>query len=423
MRRELEILGEGYDWYRVRRPEYDNDQKIPFLIVPEPLYLSPQEGQEVLRIGRDVVDYMHAADELYRSESDVKELLDRGKPKILQQVRQAKYLFVRPDLLITKQGFSICEIETSPFGLGLAELLNRAYRTAGFNTMVGEGALSGFLVDNTPSQGIIVYSYRVSSFAGQLQFLANEILSGGNREWKVESADSVIGKNNTNIYRAFYQYEYLNDLFVNKLVQTLLESGEDTVVPSFTPHMEEKALLSLIWDRRWEQFFRRQLGVPTFEHLREVIPPTWIVGQEQFSVLDFPGAVLSLEELANLSKSRRGFVLKKSGFGDGSSWGESVNFLQEKSSAKARDLVVRAQRESESLYIVQEFRGSVERPMIYENDKHTLEQMRARVRLTPYFSMVSGSEGQLVAIKATGCEGTNYIHASTASINTAVAQI
>jgi len=34
--------------------------------------------------------------------------------------------------------------------------------------------------------------------------------------------------------------------------------------------------------------------------------------------------------------------------------------------------------------------------------------------------MVEGSAGQMVAIKATACENTNYIHAGTGSINTAI---
>lgn len=63
---------------------------------------------------------------------------------------------------------------------------------------------------------------------------------------------------------------------------------------------------------------------------------------------------------------------------------------------------------------------SKEVPMPYNKDIHTIEQMKARIRVTPYFSMVGVNEGKLVAIKATGCENTNYIHASTGSINTAV---
>lgn len=48
--------------------------------------------------------------------------------------------------------------------------------------------------------------------------------------------------------------------------------------------------------------------------------------------------------------------------------------------------------------------------------------MKARFRLLPYFSMARGYEGQLIAIKATGCENTDYIHTTSASVNMAVAQ-
>lgn len=44
--------------------------------------------------------------------------------------------------------------------------------------------------------------------------------------------------------------------------------------------------------------------------------------------------------------------------------------------------------------------------------------MQGRVRLTPYFTP---ENGKLVAIKATACENTDYIHAASNSINTAVA--
>ena len=420
MRRVWETLGKGYEWYKIRRTEYDTDEKIPFLVGPQPLYLSSAEGKEIERIGGDIVDFMHAADELYRSESDVKDLLDKGKPKIFQGVGQSRYLFVRPDLLITNQGFSICEIETSPFGLALAELLNRAYRSAGFNTMVGDKVLSQFLVKNTPDNGTIAYSQKTSSYAGQLEFLAKELLSENGRLWQAEPADIVLSRPDSNIYRGFYLYEYLNNLFVNSLVGGFLEGG-GIVLPSLTPHMEEKALLALVWDKRWEQFLNSQIGGVAFQHLRQVIPPTWVIGQEHFFAPGLPSGVSSSEGLAGLSKSKRKFVLKKSGFGSGSSWAEGVTFLHEKSTERARVLLAMACDDAQSLYVVQEFRSSQERPMPYDKDSHTIAQMQARIRLTPYFSMIAEDEGRLVAIKATGCENTNYIHASTGSINTAVA--
>lgn len=56
IRKVLETLGANYEWYKIRRAEYETEEKIPFLVSPEPLKLSPQQGQEVLRIGRDIVD-------------------------------------------------------------------------------------------------------------------------------------------------------------------------------------------------------------------------------------------------------------------------------------------------------------------------------------------------------------------------------
>jgi len=58
--------------------------------------------------------------------------------------------------------------------------------------------------------------------------------------------------------------------------------------------------------------------------------------------------------------------------------------------------------------------------MTYEGENGQDIPMQARIRLTPYYSVAPGDEGRLVAIKVTGCEHTDFIHASSSSINTAV---
>lgn len=421
MRKVLEVFGDGYEWYKIRRAEYQTEQKIPFRVSPFPLDLSPQETQELLRIGRDIVEFIDAADELYRTDGDLKKLLDRGKPDLLKTGRLAHYLFVRPDVIITQEGFSVCEIETSPFGLALAELLNRAYRFAGFETLIPDDMLTKFMREHTPDRGNLVYSQHTASYSGQLQFLADKVLSGNDRRWSVEQAGSVLDMTSPALYRAFYQHECLDDPAVDNIMQFYAGRQTPEVIPSFTPHMEEKALLALIWDKRWEEFFVKQLGISSVEHLRKVIPPTWIVGQERFFLPGLPDGVESTEGLALLFKSKRNFVLKQSGFGSGGSWAEGVSFLQEKSVVKAQELLHNAVEDSSSLYVIQEFRKAEERRMFDEGDGSLLTEMSARIRLTPYFSMVERNYGQLIAIKATGCEKTNYIHASTGSINTAVA--
>ncbi|OGD86200.1 hypothetical protein A2164_01980 [Candidatus Curtissbacteria bacterium RBG_13_35_7] len=420
MRAAIEKSGEGYQLYKVRREEFETQEKVPFLVAPEPFRLSKEEAAEIRRLGKEVVDFMDAVNGLYNLDPEVRGLLNRGKPELFQLPRQPHYLFVRPDLLITEQGVSICEIEVSPFGLALAELLNQAYIEEGFNTMVPSGVMCGFLQENTPDEGVIVYTPNTASYVGQMQFIANELLAGQGRHWEARHIDEIAGMDCRCIYRGFYLYECRDDLFINNLLANL--SCEDCtvqVLPSLTPHMEEKALLALIWDTRWESYFRHKLGEETYRHLREVIPPTLIIGQEQFFAPGLPEGVKTLDELATLPRSKRNFVLKQSGFGHGSSWAEGVHFLQEKSAAKSRSIVAHAQSDNLSLYIIQQFRPSNTRQIVYTT-KDGLKEMQGRLRITPYFSMVPDSRGQLLAIKATACENTNYIHASTASINTAV---
>ena len=98
------------------------------------------------------------------------------------------------------------------------------------------------------------------------------------------------------------------------------------------------------------------------------MPPTWVIGQEQFFTLGLPHGITSSEGLANLAKSKRNFVLKKSGFGNNSSWGEGVSFLQEKSARQARNLLVAASQDLQSIYVIQEFKPSLEYPMAYDKD-------------------------------------------------------
>lgn len=212
--------------------------------------------------------------------------------------------------------------------------------------------------------------------------------------------------------------DFLTDPDIAPLLVGRVSNGQN-ILPSPTPHMEEKAILALLWDRRFESYFKNELGEGGFNHLREVIPPSWVVGEEEFFALGLPSGVSSSIDLARLSRSRRAFVLKPSGFRNNASWSEGVKFLHKKSS-QAAALALREALDDSALHIVQQFIKADQLPMTYEDSENGAIPMSARVRLTPYYSMTPGKEGQLIAIKATGCENTDLIHASSVSINTAV---
>ncbi len=125
-----EALGDS-KIYEAREDAYKTSDKVPFRVSPTPFTLTPEQRREVENMGNDVVAYFKAIDELYKTDSEIHELLNTGKPEMFLVQRPAQYLFVRPDIIITDEGFKICEIETSPFGLALAEILNKAYRRGG----------------------------------------------------------------------------------------------------------------------------------------------------------------------------------------------------------------------------------------------------------------------------------------------------
>jgi hypothetical protein len=406
MRRRLESVLGNNELYRARREEYDTKQKIPFRVAPSPLELSSEQKNEVQRIGHDVVHYFSTVDELYKSNSEVAEILNTGKPEIFLIERPLRYLFVRPDFIITEEGFKICEMETSPFGLALAEVLNQAYRQGGFETMVADDTLPQFVRANTPMEGRIIYSNKTKSYAGQMTFLAEKVFSGKGRAWEASKADEITPEKLEHIYRGFYLSEYLEDPVVSDMLEKQIKK-ESALMPSPTPHMEEKAILSFIWDKRFEQYLRKQLGQATFDHLRGVIPPTWIVGQEKHFAPGLPANMSSTTGLATLSRSKRTFVLKSSGFSVHSSWAEGVNLLHEKSATQTKELLQKASDDVNSLYVVQQFTKGKNVPIALEGG----------VEGQP---TTMSAKGKLVAIKATGCENTDFIHASSSSVNTAV---
>lgn len=411
MRARLESLAGGHQLYSARRVEYGTSDVLPFRVSPKPLFLSSEQQAEIYRIGVDVVDFVAASDSLYKESDEVRDLLNRGKPEIFcDSYRPTNYLFVRPDLIVTDSGFTVCEIETSPFGLGLAHLLNYGYQQAGFETMVDSSTLPNYVQGVTPPTGEIIYSKKTGAYSGQLTYLADTVFA---RDWKAHSIDTHDPA--SQLYRAFYLSEYTDD----PQVRALLDSVSDKdVLPSLTPYIEEKAVLALLWDKRWEGFYRKSLGNATFQHLRSVIPPSWIVGEEVHFAPGMPDGVQHSVDLATLAKSKRAFVLKTSGFHPKSSWGEGVTFLHKKSGTAVDSLLRGLSDEPNTINIVQEFTKPSDNPMEF-TEHGEVKTMNAKLRITPYFSM----EGKLIGIKATGRQGTEYIHGTTDSINTAVGVI
>lgn len=415
MREVVQSIADGNVLYYARRGDYDTNAEVPFVVPPEPLTLPNHQLSEIDSIGIAVTSYLSSVGELYGEDETVRRLLDAGKPEIiLGDLDSSNYLFVRPDLIVTPGGFKICEIETSPFGLALADILNKAYASAGFETIVGTSQPSETIREGLPDVGTIVYSPKTAAYRGQLTYLSDHVFPDGG-DWDVARIDEIDQSNLSSVYRAFYLSEYDTDDSVRQLLDDTEISS--SIIPGLTPQLEEKAVMALIWDKRWEAYFAKSLGEATLGFLRATIPPTWIVGEEEYFAPGLPYGVAQISDLAGLSRSKRTFVLKPSH----GSWSEGVEFLHEKSQAKALELIERAAKDSAKVHIVQEFHKPQKNAFKIDTPAGS-STVQAKVRITPYFSALAADFGELIGIKATACENTDYIHASSTSINTAIAK-
>ena len=252
---------------------------------------------------------------MYHKNEAVRLLLDRGKPDRYKNVKDVRYLFLRPDLILTEEGFAICEIETSPFGLALAEVLNDAYGNLNYNPIIDQNQLKNYMQHQTNKYGIITYSNKVQAFKGQLGYLSDNIFGGNDRQWQTKniSMDQNEVTPDEEIYRAFYLNEQFNDPNVKKFLDEKYSH-----VPSETPQFEEKALLAFIWDKRFIDFFKKKLGETGFNILRKAIPKTWIIGQEEYVDGGLPNGYTKSVDLGQIGKGNREYVLKESGFNSNS---------------------------------------------------------------------------------------------------------
>src|SRR4051812_8373577 len=128
-----------------------------WLLSPDPFPIDPAFERELEQLGHRLFVFQRACNQLYQLSIKGKQpawiagYLDAGKPAELVEYSRQKYLrdglpmVIRPDLVLTDEGYIIAEIDSVPGGIGLTGWLNQTYSTAG-NDVVGgsDGILQGF---------------------------------------------------------------------------------------------------------------------------------------------------------------------------------------------------------------------------------------------------------------------------------------
>jgi len=361
---------------------------------PEPLKLSQSEARRMMALGHPLARFQQTCDTLYRRSAIGKlpswlaELLDEGKPDWLVNLQRepatAQQLprVIRPDLIFTESGFAMTELDSVPGGIGVTAWLSRMYSEAGFEILGGpDGMIDGFR-SLMPTGGRVIVSDESKDYQPEMEWLAEQLGDA----WQVTAAEEYqLGAEA--VYRFFELFDWESIPAARRLAEAAAQ-GKASVTPPFKPHLEDKLWLALLWSPALKKIWESSMRGSHLQRLRALVPFGWVMDPEPLP----PHAALprmnahSWEEVMDFSQKERHLVLKVSGFHE-TAWGaRGVYVGHDLSSAEWRERLQTAlEQASEQPWILQEFKEGriIEHPVF--RDDGSIEIMRGRARLCPYF--------------------------------------
>jgi len=388
---------------------------------PVPYRLAPRLAKEFDSMGHRLLQFTEACDLLYRQSVDGRQpawiagLLDQGKPpEVVELGRDPAFRgqiarVIRPDLILTEEGFSICELDQIPGGIGLTAWLNETYSEFGFDVLGGaEGMLKGFA--SVLPEGVIIVSEEAATYRPEMEWLVARLARMNEAShWSV-SDDRERGSWGGHVYRFFEMFD-LPQVPCSRSLFRAASAGSVTVTPPPKAQLEEKLWLALFWMPSLKDFWLRQLGERGVQALQRWIPYTWIL--DPFPLPHnavYPRLeIQDWKQLVGFSQKERDLIIKISGF-DGRAWGaRGVSLGADLSRADWEAAIGNALREfPEHPYILQTFRHSVLTEQPYYDEEGALLSMTGRARISPYF-FVDGGKATLGGVLSTVCPADKKI--------------
>lgn len=427
---------------------------LEFQTALETLYLRSVQGKNLLRNKPLVAPW-------------VADYLDRGKPpELVAHARDAKNRGVfpavlRPDLLLTDDGFALTELDSVPGGIGLTAFLNRLYsggskvgQVSDLTTktddagkthagqvkdltypILGAGdamienfhqSLAALRPDARNPLIAILVSEEAGTYRPEMQWLAAELQRQGRRVFcllpddvfplggelffDIEGTPEKIDI----IYRFFELFDWAN-IRVAPHILEVWTAGNVAIAPPMRHFQEEKLALALFHHHLLQEFWRENLSRRHFELLHKLIPQSWIMDPAPLppgAVLDGPRvggrALNDWRELAGASQKERDLIIKISGFHE-TAWGaRSVVLGSDCSREEWQAGVERALALAPAnLHVLQEYRKPrrVTHSIYRAGTADATPAPHAeagRLRLCPYYFVVGG-QARLSGALATFC--------------------
>ncbi|MBA3831608.1 MAG: hypothetical protein H0X34_06900 [Chthoniobacterales bacterium] len=386
---------------REARPAESLFAEKEWLLSPEPFPIDKKLRTDLERLGHQLFVFQRACNQLYQQSVKGKQpawvarYVDLGKPEELiefsrrKEFREALPRVIRPDLVLTDEGWTIAEIDSVPGGIGLTGWLNQTYSSLGAEVIGGaEGMLDGFAAV-LPRGGDIVISEESATYRPEMEWLVRQLNSRfPERSWKVESAEHHEPQSGRDIYRFFELFDLPNIPGVSDLMNAA-GRGDLSVTPPLKPYLEEKMWFALFWLQPLREFWRRELGDKYFRQLQRMIPYTWILDPmplPQHAVIPRL-EIHDWHEAAQFSQKERDLLLKVSGFSP-LGWGSrgvalGADLPHSEWQQRIADALVGFEREPT---IVQQFhKGRLFDHSYWDVETAELKTMRGRVRLCPYY--------------------------------------
>jgi len=376
-------------------------------VSPDPFVLPAVMKEELEKLGLRLRKFTEACNLLYRLSVSGKrpawiaELLDRGKPPELVELARAKALadevprVLRPDVMLTDDGFIVAELDNVPGGIGLTAWLNEVYAAEGFAVLGGAGMDEGFRA--VVGGGDIVISREAADYRPEMEWMAARVGA------RVAEAEAVPDDLRANVYRFFELFDLPNIPGAMKLLRAAAD-GSTKMSPPPKPWIEEKLWFALFWLRPLADFWQRELGEKHFVALQKVIPRTWLMDPQPLPPTGvYPGLeIQSWEELKKFSQRARELVIKISGFSE-LAWGSrSVKVGQDLSHEDWARAIDDALADWERRpWILQKFHHSRVLELEYAEGGRMV-RMKGRVRLCPYY-FCGERETKLGGVLATVC--------------------
>src|SRR5919106_644959 len=155
-----------------------------WLLSPDAFSIEERFIAELEQLGHRLFVFQRACNQLYqlsvkgKQPAWVTRYLDAGKPADLIEFSRRKEIrddlprVIRPDLILTEQGYIIAEIDSVPGGIGLTGWLNQTY--SAFDTEIiggADGMRDGFK-SVLPDGGDIVISQEAATYRPEMEWIA-----------------------------------------------------------------------------------------------------------------------------------------------------------------------------------------------------------------------------------------------------------